>query len=92
MLINVFGNSSSSNDKKIDTSLSVQKPYLRANYIEANIEEDIDLKNQYRTKKLRDPVSIGEPVSKNYLDNLFNDPSFIKSITNRFEQKKFYQP
>ena len=49
MPINVFGNSSSSYDKnKIDTSLFVQKLYLRTNYIEANIEEDIDLKNQFR--------------------------------------------
>ena len=30
---------------KFDTSLFVQKPYLRSNYIESNIEEDIDLKN-----------------------------------------------
>ena len=41
MLINVFGNSSHDNNK-IDTSLFVQKPYLRTNFIEANIEEDID--------------------------------------------------
>ena len=27
---------------KIDTSLFVQKPYLRTNYLESNIEEDID--------------------------------------------------
>ena len=44
MPINVFGNSSNTNDNKIDTSLFVQKPYLRTNYIEANIEEDIDMK------------------------------------------------
>ena len=45
MPINVFGNSNSNNsDNKIDTSLFVQKPYLRHNYIESNIEEDIDLK------------------------------------------------
>ena len=44
MLINVFGNSYSSNDEgyKIDTSLFVQKLCLRTNYLEANIEEDID--------------------------------------------------
>ena len=49
MPINVFGNSNSKNsDNKIDTSLFVQKPYLRSIYIEANIEEDIDLKNQFR--------------------------------------------
>ena len=66
MPINVFGNSSSSHDSgnKIDTSLFVKKPYLRANYVESNIEEDIDLKNQYRIKNLPDPISIGEPVSK----------------------------
>ena len=80
MPINVFGNSSSSYDNnKIDTSLFVQKPYLRTNYIESNIEEDIDLKNQYRIKNLPDPISIREPVSKNYVDNLFKDPSIIKN-------------
>ena len=79
MPINVFGNSSNNSDNKIDTSLFVQKPYLRTNYIESNIEEDIDLKNQYRIKNLPDPISIGEPVSKQYVDNKFNDPSIIKN-------------
>ena len=44
MPINVFGNSYHDNINKNDTSLFVQKPYLRTNYIEANFEEDIDLK------------------------------------------------
>ena len=79
MPINVFGNSSNNSDNKIDTSLFVQKPYLRTNYIEANIEEDIDLKNQYRIKNVPDPISIREVCSKNYVDNLFNDPSIIKN-------------
>ena len=56
MPINVFGNSSNNSDNKIDTSLFVQKPYLRSNYIEANIEEDIDLKNKYKIKNLPDPT------------------------------------
>ena len=66
MPINVFGNSSSShnNGNKIDTSLFVQKPYLRHNYVGSNIEEDIDLKNQFRVKKIPDPISIREPASK----------------------------
>ena len=48
MPLNEFGNSSSSyvNGKKNVTSLFVQKPYLRSKCIEANTEEDIDLKNQ----------------------------------------------
>ena len=80
MPINVFGNSSSSYDNnKIDTSLFVQKPYLRTNYIESNIEEDIDLKNEYRIKNIPDPISTTEACSKKYVDNLFNDPSIVKN-------------
>ena len=80
MPINVFGNSNSNNnDNKIDTSLFVQKPYLRHNYIESNIEEDIDLKNQYRIKNLLDPTEMQDACSKKYADNLFNDPTIIKN-------------
>ena len=76
---NVFGNSSNISEQKIDTSLFVQKPYLRHIYIEANIEEDIDLRNQFRIKNLTDPISIREPAPKKYVDNLFNDPSIVKN-------------
>ena len=79
MPINVFGNSSSNSDNKIDKSLFVQKPYVTHNYIEANIEEDIDLKDQCRIENLPDSISIREAASKNYVDNLFNDPSTIKN-------------
>ena len=57
MPINIFGKSSLDNNKNIDTSLFVQKPYLRTNFIESNIEEDIDLKSQYGIKNLPDPIS-----------------------------------
>ena len=80
MPINVIGKSNSNdNGNKIDTSLFVQKPYLRTNYIEANIEENIDSKNQYRIKNLPDPISISEVAAKNFVDNLFNDPSLVKN-------------
>ena len=81
MPINLFGNSSSSydNGKKIDTSLFVQKPYLRTIFIESNVEEDIDLKNQYRIKNIPAPISIREATSKNYVDNSFNDLSIVKN-------------
>ena len=80
MPINAFGNSNSnSSDNKIDTSLFVQKPYLRHLYIESDVEEDIDLKNQFRIKNLPDPISIREAASKIYVDNLFNDPSIVKN-------------
>ena len=81
MPINVFGNSSSSfdNNNKIDLSLSVQKPYLISNSIESDIEEDINLKNQNQIKNLPDPTNIQDACTKNYVDNLFNDPSVLKS-------------
>ena len=66
--INKFGNSSIS---KIDTSLFVQKPYLRSNYFESKIEENFDLKNQFRIEILPDPISIGEPTPKNYVYIIF---------------------
>ena len=73
MPINVLGNSNSNiSGNKID------KPYLRTNYIESNIEEDIDLKNHFRIKTLPDPISLRE-ASKNYVDNLFNDSSILKN-------------
>ena len=80
MPINVFGNSSNNNnDNKIDTSLFVQKPYLRTNYIESNIEEDIDLKNQFRIKNLPNPISIQEATSKNYVDNSIHEVSLVRN-------------
>ena len=43
MPINVFGNNRYiNNGNKIDILLIVQKLYLRTDYIESNIEEDID--------------------------------------------------
>ena len=45
---NVFGNYFHGNIiNKIDTSLVVQKPYLRTKYLEFNLKEDIDLQNQF---------------------------------------------
>ena len=79
MPINVLGNNDSNdNGNRVDISLFVQKPYLRTKYIEANTKEDLDLKNQFRIKNLPDPLSITEAASKNYVENLFNDPSIIK--------------
>ena len=94
MPINVFGNSSSNSDNKIDTSLFVRKTYLRTNYIESNIEEDIDLKNQFRIENLPDPISIREACSKNYVDNIFRSDIDFNDV--KLENIKFvkvnYQP
>ena len=79
MPVNVFGNSSNNSGNKIDSSLFVQKPYLRNNYIESDIEEDMDFKNQYRIINLSDPINIQDACTKNYADNLFNDPTIVKN-------------
>ena len=95
MPINVFGNSSNtSRNNKIDTSLFVQKPHLRTNYIESSIEENIDMKNQYRFTNLPDPISIREACSKNYVDNIFeNDIDFNDVILENIKFVKVnYQP
>ena len=52
---------------------------MRTNYLEANIEEDIDLKNKYRIKNLLDPITITEACSKKYVDYSFNDSSIINN-------------
>ena len=62
--------------------------------MEANIEEDIDLKNQYRYKNLPDPISITEACSENYVDNIFKIDIDFNDVT--LENIKFvnvsYQP
>ena len=79
MPINVFGNSSNNNnDNKIDTSLFVKKPCLRTNYIEANIEEDTDLKKQYKIKNLIDPINLHDACNKKYIDNTINESSLLR--------------
>ena len=52
---------------------------MRTNYIEANIEEDFDLKNQFRIKNLPDPISTREATSKTSVDIFSNDPSILKN-------------
>ena len=82
MPINVFGNSSSNNnnnDNKIDTILFVKKPYLRTNNIESNIDEDIDLKNQYRIKNLIAPINLTDACNKNYIDNSINENTIVRN-------------
>ena len=50
----------SSNIKSSD----VTKSYIRSNYIESEIEENIDMKNQYRIKNHLTPIYLDDCVSK----------------------------
>ncbi len=47
----------------------VTKSYVRANYIESNIEEDIDMKQQFKLKNLPNPTDDFDAVNKMYVDD-----------------------
>ena len=47
----------------------VIKTYIRANYFESNLEEDIDMKNQFKILNLPNPTFLQDPVTKLYVDN-----------------------
>ena len=77
--MNVIGFSSNNSQNKIDTNVFAQKPCLRTNYIESNIGEDLDLRNQFKIKSLPDPINIRDGCSKNYVDSLSNNSSISKN-------------
>ena len=67
----------------------VQKPYLRMSYKESNIEEDIDMKDQFRTRKKPEPINIRISGSKMHVDNKISDPSITKDSAHvKFNAKK----
>ena len=80
--------------KKNDTGLKVQKPYLGIIYTEANIEEDIDMKNQFRIIILLCPVVNTDAAFKSIVDNKMENDIYFKD--NKLENIKFvnvnYQP
>ena len=66
--MNVFKSSSSQSDSQIDTSNFVKKSCLKTNYIETNLEEDIDMKNQYCIKNLPNQLSTSNDcVNQRYM-------------------------
>ena len=74
MPIIVFGNSSSSHDNgnKIDKSSFVQQYYLTTNYIENNLEEDIDLQVQLRFKTYQILLVLEKQLRKTVLIIFFS--------------------
>ena len=88
MPTNVFGNSSNNSDNKIDTSLFVQKSYLRSNYIETDIDQDINLKNQYRIINSLQPINDNDTVNKIYIDYKIVD--IIKKIIQNDDYISFF--
>ena len=91
MPINVFGNSSNNSEQKIDTSLFVQKIYLRTNYKESKIEEDIvlntapiDLNDRNITNARfiqvnQLPQIDSDLTAKLYVDNAIDETSVVRN-------------
>ena len=102
MPINVFGNSNSNDNNKIDTSRFVQKSYLRSNYIETDIEHYINSKNQYKIINLPEPTSDKDGVNKIYIDNKIVDiikrniqnddfESFLDNDNNEYKLERYHE-
>ena len=92
MTISVFGNSSQSND----LSQYARKSYIKSNYIETDIDHDINLKNQYRIINIPNPINNKDSVNKIYIDtkiadiikrNIQNDDYVSFLDTDNFEYK-----
>ena len=92
--MNVFGSTSSTNQANLDTTLFVQKPYfLRTNYLESDMEEDIDMKQKFKIKKLVDPTNDFDAVNKKYIDKNINESSLLRiptyePLTNHYVSRK----
>ena len=64
------------------TNTGVTKSYVRANYIESSMEEDIDMKNQFKIKNLPNPTNLQDPATKHYVDSKTNNLVSISELDN----------
>ena len=75
-----------------DTTIGVTKSYVRANYIESEVDEDFDMNQQYKIKNLLDPLIYFDAVKKNVDENI-NECTLLKiptyeSLTNDYASEK----
>ena len=74
----------SSNIKTSD----VTKSYIRDNYIESEMEENINMRNQYYIKNLPNPIDLDDAVNKRYTNSNylkitdFDNSSIVRNNTN----------
>ena len=66
----------------VTTKRGVTKSYVRANYIESSMEEDIDMKNQFKLKNLPNPTNLQDPTTKYYVDSKTNNLVPIGELDN----------
>ena len=60
---------------------SVTKSYVRANYIQSNMEEDIDMKDKFKIKNLIDPINSIDAANKAYIDRNINESTLLRIPT-----------
>ena len=87
MPINVFGDSSNNSESKNDRNLFFLKPYLRTNYIEADIEEDNNMKRQFKIENSPCFQENSDAVFKSYVGNIFKNGIDLNDV--KLENKKF---
>ena len=76
---NVFGNSSNISENKIDITLFVQKHCLRTNYLDSNIEGELNIKIHIKIKFLPCLQKSSDAVWKSCLDGGLNHPSLLRN-------------
>ena len=59
----------------------VTKSYVRANYIESNMEEDIDMKQKFKIKNLVDPTNDFDAANKSCTDKSTNESTLLRIPT-----------
>ena len=47
----------------------LQRSYIRNNYIESEMEEKINMRNQYYNKNLPNPIALDDAVNKRYANS-----------------------
>ena len=65
-----------------NSTAGVTKSYVRANYNESSMEEDIDMKNQFKIKNLPNPSNLQDPTTKYYVDSKTNNFVPISELDN----------
>ena len=78
-MIDKFGRSLTGTVSK---NTGVTKSYIKTNYIESNIEEDIDMKNTFKIKNLPNPTLPQDPATKIYVDNEINNDTIVRTNKN----------
>ena len=64
-----FGRPINRDTKNNIKTSDVTKNYIRDNYIESEMEENINMKNQYYIKNLPNPINLTDATNKKYVDD-----------------------